>query len=94
MIFNVVFVLGVQQSDSVCLYANIHPFSDPFSISVITEYGVELPVLHSRALLVVCFKHSSVYTLIPNSSFIPPPPPFPFGNHNFVFEVCESVSVL
>ena len=22
------------------------------------------------------------------------PPPFPFGNHKFVFEVCESVSVL
>ena len=22
------------------------------------------------------------------------PPPFPFGNHKFVFTVCESISVL
>ena len=31
--------------------------------------------------------------LIVNCSFIPPPA-FHFGNHKFVFYVCESVSVL
>ena len=29
--------------------------------------------------------------LTPNSQFIPPTPPFPFGNHKFVFYVCESI---
>ena len=35
------------------------------------------------------FIYSSVYLLIPNSQFIPPPP-FPFGNHKFVFYVCNT----
>ena len=34
-----------------------------------------------------------MYLLIPNSKFIPPPH-FPFGNHQFVLYVCESISVL
>ena len=36
---------------------------------------------------------STIYLLIPNSKLIPLPA-FPFGNHKFVFYVCESVSVL
>ena len=37
--------------------------------------------------------YSSVYLLTPtpNLSF---PPTFPFGNHKFIFYVCESISVL
>ena len=31
---------------------------------------------------------------IPISQFIPPPPPVPFGNHKFVFYICDSISVL
>ena len=46
------------------------------------------PVLYSRTLLSICFTYSSLYLLIPA------PPPFPFGNNRFVFQVCESVSVL
>ena len=38
------------------------------------------------------FIYSSLYLLIPNSYFIPPPPPFPFGNPKFVLYVCESIS--
>ena len=38
--------------------------------------------------------YSSVYLLIPYSSFIPSLLPFFPWNHKFVFYVCESVSVL
>ena len=48
-------------------------------------------VLYSRSLLLFYFKYSNVYMSIPNSQFIPLPP-LPFGNHKFVFYVCESVS--
>ena len=45
------------------------------------------------SLLVTYFIYSSVHMLIPNPSSIPSPA-FPFGNHKFVFYVCESISVL
>ena len=50
------------------------------------------PVLYSKTLLFIYFIYSNVYLLIPNSKFILSP--FPFGNHKFIFCVCESVSVL
>ena len=34
------------------------------------------------------------YLLIQSSQFIPPPIPFLFGNHKFIFYVYESVSAL
>ena len=37
-----------------------------------TEYSAEFPVLHSRSLLVIHFKYSSVYMSILNSQYIPP----------------------
>ena len=40
-------------------------------------------MLNSRTLLFLYFIYSSIYLLIPNSSFIPPL--LPFGNHKFVF---------
>ena len=58
-------VSGVQQSDSV-----IHTFilfSDSSPIWVITEYRAEFPVLYSRALLVICFKYSSVSVSAPGA---------------------------
>ena len=41
----------------------------------------------------IYFTYISVYLLIPNSRFIPPPT-FPFGIRKFLFSVCESISVL
>ena len=38
-------------------------------------------------------QHSSVYILIQNSQFIPTPQHFLFGNHKFVFYICESILV-
>ena len=42
-------------------------------------------MLYSRSLLVTCLVYSRVFLLIPNSLS----PPFPFGNHKFVFEACD-----
>ena len=58
-----VLVSGVQQRESVI---HIHiPTSDSFPISVITEYWVDFPVLHSRSMLLIYFINSIVYMLIP-----------------------------
>ena len=59
LLYNVVLVSLVQQSESViCTYTP--SYSDSFPIKVFTEHWVELPVLYSRALLVVCFIHRRV----------------------------------
>jgi len=50
------------------------------------------PVLYSGSLVIIYFVYSSVYMLIPNSSFTFPPS-FSFGNCKFVFYVCGSTSV-
>ena len=58
LIYNVVLVSSVQQSDSVIhthtaiLFQNLFP-------QVITEYWVEFPVLDSRSLLTIYFVYSS-----------------------------------
>jgi len=60
LINNVALVLGVQQSDSV-----IHVFQILFPFSLL--YNIEQSsLLHSRCLLVIHFKHRSVYMSIPN----------------------------
>ena len=68
MIYNVVLVSGVQQSDSVI---HIH-------VSII--FQILLPFrllqnieLYRRSLLVIYFKYSSVYMSVPNSQSILPP---------------------
>ena len=53
--------------------------------------NIYCPVLYSRSSFIY-FIYSSVYLLIPNSQLSLPA--FPFGNHMFVFYVCESISVL
>ena len=71
MIYNVVLVSGVQQSDSVIHIAII------FQILFHTGYIrilIEFPVLYSRSLLITYFIYSSVYMLIPK---IYPSPTFP-----------------
>ena len=55
----------------------------PFSSKLLSHPGyhikqwAEFPVLHSRSLLVIHLKCSSVYMSIPNSLAIPSPHPFP-----------------
>ena len=82
MLYNVVLVSTVQQSESV-IRIHISPLfwiSFPFR-SVTTGQWVEFPELYHRFSLVISlviyFIHSisSVYTSIPISQFIPPPFP-------------------
>ena len=87
-------VSGIQQSDSVihkyifiCIHVLFH---------ILFHYGLLQDieyVLYSRTSLFIYFIYSNLYLLIPNSLFIPSLPPFSFGNQEFVFYVCESVSV-
>ena len=58
-----------------------------FSHICITDCWVEFPVVCSRSSLVFYFVYSSVCVL--NLSL---PPCFPFGNHMFIFNVCNSAS--
>ena len=60
----------------------------PFRLLYNTEQ-----IIHSRILLVMYFKHSSVYMLIPTSLTIPFPHPYPLVPVSS-FLVCGSVSVL
>ena len=82
-------VSGIQQSDSayvyifslyIYTYIYIHTYIFFQIIFLhrllqVIEYSSysSLPVLYSRSLQFICFKYSSVYMLIPNSQFIPPP---------------------
>ena len=74
-ISNVMIVSGVQQSNS-AIYMHISIF--PHSISSHPGYHTTLkfPVLHSRPLLIIHFKYSSVYMSIPNSLILPSPHPY------------------
>ena len=48
-------------------FINKFSFSDSFSIQLITKYWVEFPMLYSKSLLFICFIHSRVHMLLPNS---------------------------
>ena len=55
------------------IHTYIYSFSGSFPLQVVTRCWIQFPVLHSRTLLFMCFIHSSLYLLIPNSQVIPPP---------------------
>ena len=65
LIYNVVLVSSVRQSDS---FIHIHIsilFQMLFPCSLLQN--IEFPVLYRRSLLIIYFMYSSVYLLIPNS---------------------------
>ena len=62
LIYNVVFVSDVQQSESAM---HIYIFS-PDSIVGYYKNGIYFPVLYSRSLLFIYFKNSSVYLTLPH----------------------------
>ena len=52
---------------------------------------IECNSLYSKSLLFIYFIYTSLYLLIPFSSFVPPSnTPLPFGKHN-LFSICVSV---
>ena len=75
MLYNVILVSAVQQSESAIRIYIIPLFLDFLPIWVTTEHCVEFPELHSRFSLVIYFIHGidSVYMSVPVSQFIPPP---------------------
>ena len=93
MIYNVVLVSGVQQSDSVIhihisiLLQVLFPFRLLLNIEQSSLCYAVSPCWLSILSIVVCLCQSQTTNLSL-------PQPFPFGNHKFVFYVCESVSVL
>ena len=72
-------------------YKHIHFVSDSFPILGITEYWVEFPLLNSRSLSPP-IPYISVCTC--QTQALNPSLPFLLGNQEFVFKVCESISVL
>ena len=72
LIYNVVLVSAVQQSESV-IHIHVSTLLDCFPIQAITEYRDEFPVLYSRSLLVIYFIDSRVYMSVPISQLNPPP---------------------
>ena len=93
MLYSVVFISAVQQSES-AIYIHLSslfwiscPFRSPESI--------EFPVLYSWFSLVIYFIHSlnNVYMSVSTSRFLPPGL-FPLGVCTFVLYVCVSISAL
>ena len=83
LIYSVVFLSGILQSDSVicthvCLLFHI---IFPFRLLQNIEQSA---VLYSRSLSVVSFIHSTVCVSASSSQFIPHLT-FPYGNHKFAF---------
>ena len=70
----------VIQEYSKVIYAYIFFLFQIFPLQIITRYGIPM-----QMVLVVYFMFGRVYPLVPSSQFTPPP--FPFGNHEFVFFV-------
>ena len=68
LIYNSMLLSGVQQQDSI-IHIN---FSDSFPLWVIIRHQAQLSVLDSRSLLAICFIHSRVYVLIPDSQLVLP----------------------
>ena len=77
------------------LYGYVYSFFFRF-FSHIDYQNIEYcsPVLHSRSLLVIYLVYSSVCLYVrPKLLIYSFSPHFPFGNHKFVFDICDFVSV-
>ena len=64
LIYNIVLVLGVQQSDS-GIHRHRITLLDFFVMQVITEYWIEFPVLYSRSPSVISLIYSGVFATQP-----------------------------
>ena len=73
---NAVPISAIQQSDSV-LHIYIFFFKCSFPLWFIPGDWIQLPVLHSRTLLLTHSKGSSFHLPTPNSHSMPLPPPHP-----------------
>ena len=89
LIYNVVPISSVQQSDSV-MHINASPFLSYLPSQSIPRDWIQLPVVYNRTLLLIRSKFNNLHLLTPNSWSVP----LPLGNHTSDLYVCESVSLL
>ena len=90
LIYNIVLVSGILQSDSV-IHIHICILLENLTSYKLSQ-NIEFPALYSRSLLVIYLTYSSMYMFIPSSWFIPPWHVFSyflFGNHDFAFDICS-----
>ena len=81
---NVVIISGEQYRGSALLiYVPILP-QTPFPSRLPHSIEQGFHVLHSRSLMVIHFKYSSLYMSVPNSLSTPSPFFFYPGNHKFI----------
>ena len=94
LIYNVVLILVYSKVIQLYTqYTHIYVYGYSFPLWFITGYRIQFPVLYCRSLLFTYFMYNSLYLLVPNSLLISLLP-FPFGNHTFVFYICDYVSGL
>ena len=99
LIYNVVLVSGVQQSNSilhtyVCVCMHIYIlFQILFHYRLLqdTEYS---SVCYTVGPCCLSILYIVVFICLPQTPNLSLPLAFPFGNHKFVFCVCGSISVL
>ena len=95
LLYNVVLVSAVHQSESaICLH--IFPlFLNFLPIQATTEQWVEFPVLFSMFSSVICFKHSINQCIYVNPNLpIHPTPLSILVSKHFFFSLCVSISAL
>ena len=81
---NVVIISGEQYRGSALLiYVAILP-QTPFPSRLPHSIEQGFHVLHTRSLMVIHFKYSSLYMSVPNSLTTPSPCFFYPGNHKFI----------
>ena len=107
LIYKVVLVSGVQQSDlvhiyiyiyiyacvCVCIYIYIYILFQIFTIIGYYKILNIVPCAMQKVLVVYLFYIQQCVYVNPKHPFYPSPS-FPFGNHKFVFYVCESIVFL
>ena len=91
MIYNVVLVSGIQQSDSIIQTSILFQISHIGYHRILgrvpcaTQYVLVGYVSYDKIVVYVCSSQVPDLPLLTH---------FPYGNHKFVFDVCKSISVL
>ena len=92
LIYNVVFISGVQQSDSVVhTFISVFQIPSPYRLLQNTEQS-SLGYTGGPCWLSI-LQIAMQLSVNPKLLIYPSPAPFSFGNHKFVFYVCGPISL-
>ena len=100
-LFKINFYWSIVDLQCVCVFllysrVNQYKYTYPFFFrffSSLVYYRVLGRVPWAIQSVILYFICSSVYMLISVSQFIPPPT-YPLSNHEFIFYICHSISIL